>query len=73
MPGIFARNEAGEDGSFGMTVCERRHDRQHPVHPWRGPRTFGRKNPLHIHAEMDAALGQWKRQQLIAHATLTLL
>src|SRR4029077_14731862 len=27
--------------------------------------TAGRKNPLHIHALVDAALGQGKRQQLI--------
>ena len=32
-----------------------------------------RKNPLHVHAQVDAALGQGKRQQLIAYATLSLL
>jgi hypothetical protein len=35
--------------------------------------TAGRKNPLHIHAQVDAALGQGKRQQLIAHPTFSLL
>ena len=29
--------------------------------------------PLHIHTEVDAALGQGKRQQLIAHVTIGLL
>jgi hypothetical protein len=39
--------------------------------PWRRPRTFCRKYPLHFNAEVDAALGQRKRQQLIAHPTFT--
>jgi hypothetical protein len=47
---------------FGMTVRERRHDWQDPVHLWRRPRTFGRKYPLHVHAELDGALDQRKRQ-----------
>jgi hypothetical protein len=42
-------------------------DRQNPVHPGCWPRTVGRKNPLHIYAEVNAALGQRKRQELIAH------
>ena len=58
--GAFAL--AAYNGSFGMTVRQSRGDRQDPVHPWRRPRTFGRKNPLHVHAQMDAALGQGKRQ-----------
>jgi hypothetical protein len=66
-------NEAGENCSFGMTARERIRNRQDPVHPWRRPRAFGRKNPLHVDAQVDAALGQRKRQQLITHATLSLL
>jgi hypothetical protein len=27
-------------------------------HPWPRPRAFSRENPLHVHAEVDAALGQ---------------
>ena len=53
----LGRNEAGKNSSLGMTVRERRHDGQDPVHPWRRPRAFGRKNPLHVHTEVDAALG----------------
>ena len=31
------------------------------------------KKSLHVHTKMEGALGQWKRQQLIVHATLSLL
>jgi hypothetical protein len=40
-------------------------------HPWPRPRTFSRENPLHAHAEVDAALGQKNRQELVAHMGLS--
>jgi hypothetical protein len=39
-----------------MTVRERRRDQQDPVHSWRQPRTFSRKNPLHVHARLGGGL-----------------
>ena len=63
----LGRDEAGKDSALGMTARKLSHDRQDPVHSWRRPRTLDRKDPLHIHAQMDAPLGQWQRQQLIAH------
>jgi hypothetical protein len=32
-----------------------------------------RKNPLHVYAEVDAALGQRKRQELVTHVRLSTL
>jgi hypothetical protein len=40
-----------------MAVRERRHDWQDPSIHWRRPKTFGRKNPLHVDAQADGALG----------------
>jgi DNA mismatch endonuclease (patch repair protein) len=35
---------------------------KHLNHPGRWSRTFGLKYPLHIHAQVDGALGQGKRR-----------
>ncbi len=42
-------------------------DWQDSFHPGRLPQAAGRKNPLNVHAKMDAPLGYWKRQQRIGH------
>jgi hypothetical protein len=55
-------NEAGENRSFSRTCSRALCDGQDPVHPWRRLGTFGRKNPLHVHTQVEAALGQGKRQ-----------
>jgi hypothetical protein len=45
-----------------------RDDRQYPVHPRRRPRTYGRKEPLHIHAEANRAPRQRIGMQVVCHA-----
>jgi hypothetical protein len=45
------RLTSGRRESGGLTARERCCDGQDPVLPWRRPRTFGRKNPLHIYAQ----------------------
>src|ERR1700722_4559496 len=71
--GTRGRNEPSKNSSLGVTARQRRCDRQNLVHPWRRPRAFSRKNPLHVYAEVDAALGQGKRQELVAHMGLSAL
>ncbi len=50
-----------------MAARERHDYRQNLVHPWGRPRTVGGKKALHVHTEMDAALGQRNREQVVAH------
>jgi hypothetical protein len=56
----LGRNEAGENSSLAMAMREGCRDGQDLVHPCFRPRTFRRKHPPHVNAEVDAALGQRK-------------
>ena len=68
------RNEAGKNSSFGMTVRERRHDGQDPVHPWRRPRPSAEKMPPYPHAAagmLGSRLGEEATADRPCHARLS--
>src|SRR5690348_13730394 len=51
-----------------MPAGQLRDHREYPIHPWRWPWTFGRKEPLHIHTQVHRARRQWIGLQIVCHA-----